>query len=69
VADVFDALTTTRSYRPALSRQEALRIMDRESGTVLDPSIYPMFRSLITDQTNTRAGVPRMRSPGAFAAA
>jgi putative nucleotidyltransferase with HDIG domain len=69
VADVFDALTTTRSYRPALSRQEALRIMDRESGTVLDPSIYPVFRGLIMEQTNTRAGVPRMRSPGAFAAA
>jgi putative nucleotidyltransferase with HDIG domain len=30
IADVYDALTTTRSYRPALSREEALRRM-RES--------------------------------------
>src|SRR5690606_25841802 len=27
IADVYDALTTTRSYRPALSREEALEIM------------------------------------------
>jgi HD-GYP domain-containing protein (c-di-GMP phosphodiesterase class II) len=69
VADVYDALTTTRSYRPALSTQEALRIMDRESGTVLDPNIYPVFRSLITEQTQKPAGVRRTRTAGAFAAA
>jgi putative nucleotidyltransferase with HDIG domain len=69
VADVYDALTTTRSYRPALSTQEALRIMDRESGTVLDPEIYPIFRSLITEQTQKRAGIRRLRTAGAFAAA
>jgi len=69
VADVFDALTTTRSYRPALSVQEALRIMDSESGTVLDPAIYPVFRGLIVERTRSRAGVPRMHSAAAFAAA
>jgi len=32
IADVYDALTTTRSYRPALSREEALEEMKRCRG-------------------------------------
>jgi putative two-component system response regulator len=30
VADVFDALTTVRPYKPAFSQEEALRILDEE---------------------------------------
>lgn len=48
VADVFDALTTTRSYRPALPAAEALRIMEREAGEKLDPELVRIFRGLIT---------------------
>lgn len=48
IADVWDALTTQRSYRPALSREDALRIMDRDSGRLLDPNLYTIFRQLIT---------------------
>jgi putative nucleotidyltransferase with HDIG domain len=44
VADVYDALTTTRSYRAALSQEQALAIMDKESGSVLDPQLYAVFR-------------------------
>lgn len=47
VADVYDALTTTRSYRPAHSPAAALEIMDREAGTVLDPRLYETFRALL----------------------
>lgn len=43
VADVFDALTTTRSYRPALSTREALAIMGRDSGRVFDPHLLDVF--------------------------
>lgn len=46
VADVYDALTTTRSYRPALSREEALRIMERDVGRIFDPELFPIFRRL-----------------------
>ncbi len=48
VADVFDALTTTRSYRPAMSRDEALRIMESESGRIFDPRLCALFAGLIT---------------------
>lgn len=47
VADVFDALTTARSYRPALPVSQALRIMDRDSGTAFDARIYAAFRETI----------------------
>jgi putative nucleotidyltransferase with HDIG domain len=47
VADIYDALTTTRSYRPALSANEALRIMEGDVGRILDPELFPVFRALI----------------------
>jgi putative nucleotidyltransferase with HDIG domain len=45
VADVYDALTTNRSYRAALSRDEALATMEKEAGSVLDPTLYAIFRA------------------------
>jgi putative nucleotidyltransferase with HDIG domain len=39
VADAFDALTTARSYRPALPPDEALRELERRGGTQLDPVV------------------------------
>jgi putative nucleotidyltransferase with HDIG domain len=57
VADVYDALTTARAYRPALSRDEALRIMERDAGRVLDPNLFRLFRSLI--ETSPEAKRPQ----------
>ena len=51
VADVYDALTTTRSYRPAFSREVALRIMTDESGTTLDPALFGRFVHLLDRMT------------------
>lgn len=47
VADVYDALTTARSYRPALPQEEALRIMRRDAGKLLDPRLFDEFEKLI----------------------
>lgn len=47
VADVFDALTTTRSYRRAFSGRVALEIMSDEAGHVFDPEIFAHFREVI----------------------
>lgn len=43
VADVFDALTSTRSYRPAFDWREALAILDREASKTVDPKLQKMF--------------------------
>ena len=50
VADVYDALTTTRSYRTAHSSATALEIMERDVGKLLDPSLFTLFRRLLADR-------------------
>ncbi|HEX7239068.1 MAG TPA: HD domain-containing phosphohydrolase [Longimicrobiaceae bacterium] len=47
VASVYDALTTDRAYRPAYSRDEALRVMEAEAGGTLDPELFGAFRALV----------------------
>ncbi len=55
VADVYDALTTARSYRPALSRADAIRIMERDVGRLLDPKLFATFKSLIAPELDSAA--------------
>ena len=43
VADTFDALTSTRAYRPAKRQSEALGIIHAEAGTQLDPLVVGAF--------------------------
>ncbi|MBW3629048.1 MAG: tetratricopeptide repeat protein [Gemmatimonadetes bacterium] len=47
VAEVYDALTTPRSYRPARPPQDALAEMERESGSLFDPALFQLFRGLV----------------------
>ncbi|HET8601776.1 MAG TPA: hypothetical protein VFL99_15720, partial [Segeticoccus sp.] len=66
VADAFDSMTTTRSYRPALSVAEALRTLHDRAGSQLDPTcVEALERGLegqrwepnqIDDATLARAG-------------
>lgn len=48
VADTFDALTTSRSYRKAFPLSKALAIMQKEKGTKLEPSIVDDFIEAFT---------------------
>lgn len=48
IADVFDALTSKRSYRDALPGGEALSLMNAMKGHQLDPGLMEIFHSLIT---------------------
>jgi putative nucleotidyltransferase with HDIG domain len=45
VADTFDAVTSARSYRTAMSHKQALALLDDEAGTQLDPRAVRAFRS------------------------
>jgi putative two-component system response regulator len=49
ICDVFDALTTDRSYRKKLPNQEALAYIRAESGAHFDPTLVPIFIQLIED--------------------
>jgi putative two-component system response regulator len=48
---VFDALTTARPYRKALSIAEALSIMTQSAHRQFDPVIFPLFCQLIREGT------------------
>ncbi len=43
VADVFDALASRRSYKEPFSFEEAMRIIQEDSGTRFDPAIVDAF--------------------------
>ena len=43
VADVFDALSTKRSYKPAFPRKKCFRMMEESRGTHFDPKLLDAF--------------------------
>ena len=47
IADVYDALTTVRSYKRSFSHLEAMEIMRRESGKQFDPQLFAKFEELV----------------------
>ena len=49
VADAFDAMTSDRPYRRALSREQALAEVERCAGTQFDPEIARIFLELFED--------------------
>ena len=46
LADTFDALTSTRCYKRAVSLDEAFRVIDNESGKQFDPELVMEFLKL-----------------------
>jgi putative nucleotidyltransferase with HDIG domain len=49
VADVFDALTTNRPYRVALSFEQARAMIEAQSGRHFDPQVVAAFRRIDDD--------------------
>ena len=49
IADAFDAMTSDRPYRRALTRAEALAEVERCSGTQFDPAIAHIFLELFAE--------------------
>jgi HD-GYP domain-containing protein (c-di-GMP phosphodiesterase class II) len=65
VADVFDALTTSRSYRDAFHWSKALEIMNCEAGTTLDPELVKIFDRQIRAMTESNPNIiERIRATG-----
>jgi response regulator RpfG family c-di-GMP phosphodiesterase len=54
VADVFDALTSPRPYKPALSEAAALEIMRRSAKGHFDPNVYAAFLRVLPDIQHVR---------------
>ncbi|AHG90238.1 diguanylate cyclase [Gemmatirosa kalamazoonensis] len=47
IADVYDALTTHRSYKPALSHDAAVELMRRDIGYAFDPALFSLFEEIV----------------------
>lgn len=46
IADTFDAMSSTRSYRSAMPRPKVLEELQRSAGSQLDPQLVPLFIKL-----------------------
>ncbi|MFQ5473020.1 MAG: HD-GYP domain-containing protein [Dehalococcoidia bacterium] len=55
IADVFDALTSDRSYRRAYDWRRALEIMEEEAGVSLDPHLQKAFAELMNERLGDKA--------------
>ena len=49
VADVFDALTTARPYKPAWSVEDSVALIDRERGRHFDPHLVDVFHHVLPE--------------------
>ena len=45
--DVYDSLTSTRPYRPAMAEGDIYRILDEGRGTMFDPLVLDIFLEVI----------------------
>ena len=50
VADVYDALTSIRSYKAAFTHEEAIEIMRRDVGTAFDPVVFARFEEVVRNE-------------------
>jgi HD-GYP domain-containing protein (c-di-GMP phosphodiesterase class II) len=58
VCDAFDAMTTNRPYRPAVSADEAVAELLRCAGTQFDPDVIAAFRAELANPSKNRTLVP-----------
>lgn len=64
IVDTFDALTSDRAYRKALSLEEAMEIIVKESGSQFDPDIVKFFEKIVFDIYEELSEKPLFNSEG-----
>ena len=64
VADSYDAIRSNRSYRPGAGRDEAVSIIDAESGHQYDPEIVAAFMATLPTRSRGVAALMSLSGPG-----
>jgi putative nucleotidyltransferase with HDIG domain len=62
VVDCFDALTSDRPYRPAMSEADAMAIVRQRSGTFYDPAVVATFERVYDAIAPTAIPQPRLQN-------
>ncbi len=57
VVDAYDAITTTRPYRPAAGRERATTALREGAGTQFDPQVVEAFIQVLPERSRVGAGV------------
>jgi putative nucleotidyltransferase with HDIG domain len=60
VADVYDALTSVRSYKRAFTHDEAMEIMRQDVGKQFDPVLFAAFEEVMHSAPATTANRPKL---------
>ena len=63
IVDAFDAMTTDRPYRKAMSREAAIAEIKRCAGTQFDPNLAALFIEVLTSNPFTPIGIPSRSGP------
>ena len=67
IADVYDALTSKRSYKQPFAHADAMEIMRGDVGTAFDPELFATFENLMRTGTwQTPAGLDLLVPPDAL---
>ncbi|HKP75061.1 MAG TPA: HD domain-containing phosphohydrolase [Longimicrobiaceae bacterium] len=66
IADVFDALTTARSYRRRLTPEEALQMMEEDEGS-FDPEIFAIFKRVFPEFVGRATQAQEQAEPASVA--
>jgi putative nucleotidyltransferase with HDIG domain len=61
VADMYDAMTTDRPYRPAMSPDEALAILKSQAGRLLDPKVVAALGAILKEWEKRRREDPTLK--------
>lgn len=54
IADTYDAICSSRPYRPALTKEDALEVIRAGSGSQFDPKLVPVFESVLPELPDPR---------------
>ncbi len=61
VADAYDAMTSDRSYRGGMPREEALEAIRQGRGKQFDPGVVDAFLSMMEQKPGAKAGAPAQK--------
>jgi putative nucleotidyltransferase with HDIG domain len=65
VIDAYDAMTSERPYRPAMTHEQAMQEIDEYAGTQFDPNVVGEFHRMMVQRPDLRARTPSRRDADA----